>query len=77
VADDDLDIFHGGSSSGSGQRRRSRLAICRMLDAGADTYLASSTIPELARHLDRVISERFQLTAGTDTRLEIERPQNG
>jgi hypothetical protein len=43
----------------------------------AETYLASSTIPQLAGQLDRVITERLQLTAGTHSRLEIERPPNG
>jgi antitoxin (DNA-binding transcriptional repressor) of toxin-antitoxin stability system len=52
-------------------------AIRRMLDAGAETYLASSTIAQLARQLDRVITERYQLTAGTNSQLEIERPRNG
>lgn len=52
-------------------------AIRRMLDAGAETYLASSTIPQLARQLERVIAERYQLTAGTNSQLEIERPRNG
>jgi len=52
-------------------------AIRRMLDAGAETYLASSTIPQLARQLDRVITERAQLTAGSGAPLEIERPPNG
>jgi len=42
-----------------------RGAIRRMLDAGAETYLASSTIPQLARQLDRVVTERPQLAAGT------------
>ena len=51
-------------------------AIHRMLDAGAETYLASSTIAQLARQLDRLITERPQLTAGTNSRLEIE-PSRG
>ena len=40
-------------------------AIRRMLDAGAETYLASSTIPQLARQLDRIVTERPQLTGGS------------
>ena len=52
-------------------------AIRRMLDAGAETYVTSSTIPQLARQLDRVFTERHQLTAGTNFHLEIERPRNG
>lgn len=50
-------------------------AIRRMLDAGAETYLSSSTIPQLAQQLDRVVTDRQQLTAGTDSTLEIERPR--
>jgi hypothetical protein len=52
-------------------------AIRRMLDAGAETYLTSSSIPQLARQLDRVCTEGHQLTAGTGSHLEIERPPNG
>jgi hypothetical protein len=52
-------------------------AIRRMLDAGADTYLTSSTIPQLARQLDRAVTGRERLTAGTDSPLEIEGPGNG
>jgi hypothetical protein len=48
-----------------------------MLDAGAETYLTSSTIPQLARHLERVITEPRGLTAGAGARLEIERPGDG
>jgi hypothetical protein len=35
-----------------------RGAIRRMLDAGAESYLASSTIPQLARQLDHVVTAR-------------------
>jgi antitoxin (DNA-binding transcriptional repressor) of toxin-antitoxin stability system len=52
-------------------------SIRRMLDAGAETYLASSTITQLARQLDRVVTERRQLTAGTNSQFEIEAPLNG
>ncbi|WP_328473534.1 hypothetical protein OHA21_12760 [Actinoplanes sp. NBC_00393] len=48
-------------------------AIRRMLDAGAETYLASSAIEQLARQLDRVITERHRLADGIDSPLEIER----
>ncbi|WP_433299151.1 hypothetical protein ACQP2F_45425 [Actinoplanes sp. CA-030573] len=51
-------------------------AIRRMLDAGAETYLSSSTIPQLARQLDRVVTERPQLGGGVSSPLEIERPSN-
>jgi antitoxin (DNA-binding transcriptional repressor) of toxin-antitoxin stability system len=51
-----------------------RGAIRRMLDAGAETYLASSTIPQLARQLERVITERTELTAGAGSPFEIEPP---
>jgi antitoxin (DNA-binding transcriptional repressor) of toxin-antitoxin stability system len=49
-----------------------RGAIRRMLDAGAETYLSSSTIPQLARQLGRVITERPELLADTSSQLEIE-----
>jgi hypothetical protein len=52
-------------------------AIRRLLDAGAETYLTSSSIPQLATQLDRVCTERHQLTGGTSSPLEIERPPNG
>lgn len=42
-----------------------RGAIGRMLDAGAETYLASSTVPQLARQLDRIVTERLPLAGGT------------
>lgn len=51
-------------------------SIRRMLDAGAETYLASSTIPQLARQLDRVVTEHPELDAGTGARLEIEAPRS-
>lgn len=52
-------------------------AIRRMLDAGAETYLTSSTIPQLAEQLDRVVIERPQLSAEANSSLEIEHPRNG
>ena len=54
-----------------------RGAIRRMLDAGAETYLTSATIPQLARQLDRVIADHPQIAAGTTSRLEIGPPGNG
>jgi antitoxin (DNA-binding transcriptional repressor) of toxin-antitoxin stability system len=45
--------------------------VRRMLDAGADTYLSSTTIPRLAEQLDRTITERRQIDAGATGRLEI------
>lgn len=46
--------------------------VRRMLDAGAQTYLLSTTIPLLARQLDQAITQRPQLADGTTARLEIE-----
>lgn len=46
--------------------------VRRMLDAGAETYLSTTTMPRLARQLDRAVTQRPQLTAGTTARLEIE-----
>jgi hypothetical protein len=46
--------------------------VRRMLDAGAETYLSSTTIPHLAVQLDHTITQR-QLTGGTSAApLEIE-----
>jgi hypothetical protein len=50
--------------------------VRRMLDAGAETYLTSTTIPRLAKQLDHTITPRDQLTSGTTARLEIE-PSRG
>jgi antitoxin (DNA-binding transcriptional repressor) of toxin-antitoxin stability system len=46
--------------------------VRRMLDAGAEVYLASTTIPRLATQLDHVVSQRQQITGDTTARLEIE-----
>jgi antitoxin (DNA-binding transcriptional repressor) of toxin-antitoxin stability system len=46
--------------------------IRRMLDAGAEAYLASTTIPRLGAQLGRVIVERKQIAGGPAGRLEIE-----
>ncbi|MEU4740775.1 hypothetical protein AB0G02_09950 [Actinosynnema sp. NPDC023658] len=46
--------------------------VRRMLEAGAETYLMSTTIPKLARQLDRTVTQRPQLVDGTAARLEIE-----
>jgi hypothetical protein len=44
----------------------------RLIDAGADTYLASTTIPHLATQLDQAVNQ-LQLTDGTShEQLEIE-----
>lgn len=43
-----------------------------MMEAGAQTYLMSTTIPALARQLDQAITQRPQLADGTTARLEIE-----
>lgn len=52
IEDDDLGVSYGGP-------------IGRMLDAGAEAYLPPADIPALARRLDRVITLRPQLTAGS------------
>lgn len=49
--------------------------VRRMLDAGAETYLTSTTIPRLAKQLDHAITQRYQITGGATTRLEIEPSQ--
>ncbi|HEY0641529.1 MAG TPA: hypothetical protein VGD67_28195 [Pseudonocardiaceae bacterium] len=46
--------------------------IRRMLDAGAETYLAATAVPRLARQLDHAITRRDQLPGGETPRLEIE-----
>ncbi|OXM73035.1 MULTISPECIES: hypothetical protein [Amycolatopsis] len=48
--------------------------VRRMLNAGATTYLPSTTIPRLAHQLDRTITEERQLTGGTRPRREIDAP---
>ncbi|MFB9904940.1 hypothetical protein [Allokutzneria oryzae] len=50
--------------------------VRRMLDAGADNYLSSTTIPRLAKQLDHAITQRHQITGGATARLEIE-PSRG
>jgi hypothetical protein len=47
-----------------------------MLDAGAETYLTSTTIPRLATQLDHTITHRHQITGGATARLEIEPSQD-
>lgn len=39
--------------------------VRRLLDAGADTYLSSTTVPRLAAQLGRAVGERKQLTDGS------------
>ena len=46
--------------------------VRRMLEAGAETYLMSSTIPVLARQLDQAVTHRPQLGDGVVARLGIE-----
>lgn len=46
--------------------------IRRTLDAGAETYLAATAVPVLAKQLDLAITHRMQLTAGPDPRVAIE-----
>ncbi|AOS63715.1 hypothetical protein BKA25_002548 [Actinoalloteichus hymeniacidonis] len=46
--------------------------VRRMLDAGAQTYLMSTTIPRLAEQLDHAITQSQQLSLGNTARLEIE-----
>ncbi|ROP41697.1 hypothetical protein [Saccharothrix texasensis] len=46
--------------------------VRRMLDAGADGYLTSTTIPRLARQLDHDVTRRRLLAAGRAAPLGIE-----
>ncbi|MFE9748854.1 hypothetical protein ACFYOT_28445 [Saccharothrix saharensis] len=46
--------------------------VRRMLEAGAETYLMSSTIPVLARQLDQAVTQRPRLGDGVAARLQIE-----
>ncbi|WP_308431346.1 hypothetical protein [Amycolatopsis deserti] len=48
--------------------------VRRMLDAGATTYLPSTTIPRLAQALDRTITQGRQITGGRRAWREIEAP---
>ncbi|XVS62283.1 hypothetical protein ACQPYE_28995 [Actinosynnema sp. CA-299493] len=48
--------------------------VRRVLDAGADGYLTSTTIPRLARQLDHDVTRHRRLTAGRVTRPGIETP---
>lgn len=47
--------------------------ISRLLDAGAEGYLASTAIPQLARQLDHTITQR-QITGDVTVPREIEPP---
>jgi antitoxin (DNA-binding transcriptional repressor) of toxin-antitoxin stability system len=52
--------------------------VRRLIDAGAETYLASTTIPRLAKQLDHVVTQnRRQLAAGGSARLAIESGVDG
>ncbi|QFZ20943.1 hypothetical protein [Saccharothrix syringae] len=46
--------------------------VRRLLDAGADSYLASTTIPRLAEQLDHDVTRHRELTAGTTPTRIIE-----
>lgn len=46
--------------------------IRRLLDAGAETYLAATAIPRLANQLDHTITRRAELTDSATPQLEIE-----
>lgn len=48
--------------------------VRRMLDAGADDYLPSTTIRRLARQLDHNLTRHRELSAGATTRVEIDSP---
>ncbi|MEV6905667.1 hypothetical protein [Amycolatopsis sp. NPDC051071] len=50
--------------------------VRRLLDAGAEVYLPSSTIPRLAEHLDRTMTHLNQLTGDTSVPLTIESPRD-
>ncbi|WP_306748098.1 hypothetical protein [Saccharothrix yanglingensis] len=51
VEDDGLDVGYGGP-------------VRRMLDAGADGYLTSTSVPRLARQLDHDVTRHRRLAAG-------------
>jgi antitoxin (DNA-binding transcriptional repressor) of toxin-antitoxin stability system len=47
--------------------------VQRLIDAGAETYIASTTIPRMATQLDRVVTRNHrQLAAGGSAQLAIE-----
>ncbi|NUT50061.1 MAG: hypothetical protein HOV94_22535 [Saccharothrix sp.] len=46
--------------------------VRRMLDAGADSYLASTTIPRLAAQLDHDVTRHRELAEGATTGIAIE-----
>jgi len=46
--------------------------VRRLLDAGADLYLATTTVPSLARQLGAAVSARGELGAARRPRLELE-----
>ncbi|MEU3621150.1 hypothetical protein BS329_07270 [Amycolatopsis coloradensis] len=50
--------------------------VRRLLDAGAEAYLPSSTIPRLAEQLDRTVTRLNQLTDGARLPLTIESPRD-
>ncbi|WP_328701557.1 hypothetical protein [Amycolatopsis pittospori] len=50
--------------------------VRRLLDAGAEVYLPSSTIPRLAEQLDRTMTQLNQIAGDTSTPLTIESPQD-
>ncbi|MFC3456216.1 hypothetical protein [Amycolatopsis speibonae] len=50
--------------------------VRRLLDAGAEAYLPSSTIPRLAEQLDRTMTQLNQLTDGRPAPLTIESPRD-
>ncbi|MEV0675220.1 hypothetical protein AB0I60_01725 [Actinosynnema sp. NPDC050436] len=50
--------------------------IRRLLDAGAETYLAATAIPRLAKQLDHTITRREELAGGPAPHLEIEPPRD-
>lgn len=60
IEDDELGISYGGQ-------------VRRTLDAGADSYLTSTTVPHLAKALEHSMT-RLQLTSGPPAQLEIGPP---
>lgn len=59
IEDEDLGVSYHGP-------------VRRMLDAGAETYLTSTTIPRLAMQLDHAITQRPQIADDAAAILEIE-----
>ncbi len=65
IEDDELGVSYRGP-------------VSRLLDAGADSYLSSSTIPHLAKQLDQAVARLNEIAAPTSTPpvLDVPHEQN-